>query len=60
MRSKNTAYPRKEEETYITEIDYDPEFDTYEDDFEDFDYTNYDIEEDHTEQDEIESGDTRW
>lgn len=45
------------EPNFIHEIEYDPDFDTYEDDYEDFDYTNYDIDD---ERDEEESGDVKW
>lgn len=45
------------EPAFIHETEYDPDFDTYEDDYEDFDYTNYDIDD---ELDEEESGDVKW
>lgn len=40
------------------EVTYDPDVDDYSDDYEDFDYTNYDIYDD--ERDEEESGDIKW
>lgn len=57
MQVPNSRTHQVVEPAFIHEIEYDPDFDTYEDDYEDFDYTNYDIDD---EQDEEESGDVKW